>query len=250
MPTTCPTASRSMRTCALSVPAPPVSAWRCNSSAPTSTCCCWSPEAWAKSRIHRRFTPARWRTNACMARRVATASVASAAPPASGAAAACRSTTSTSRHANMCRTAAGRIAREALMPYYPRANRLCEAGDFAYTAQDAFHGRARPIIDGFESPYFSSDTLERFSCPTDFSGRYAHRLAAAHNITVLLHANVTHLQLRPRGRSCRRARRANPEGQTLHRARRAICTRGRRPRGRALIACEPGRAAQRHRQRQ
>jgi choline dehydrogenase-like flavoprotein len=90
-------------------------------------------------------------------------------------------------------------AREVLMPYYPRANQLCEAGDFAYTAQEAFHGRARPIIEGFESPYFSSDTLERFSCPTDFSGRYRHRLAAAHNITVLLHANVTRVQLRPAG---------------------------------------------------
>jgi choline dehydrogenase-like flavoprotein len=90
-------------------------------------------------------------------------------------------------------------ARDVLIPYYVRANWLCEAGEFAYTAEDAFHGRARPIIDGFDSPYFSSDTLERFSCPTDFSGRYGHRLAAAHNITVLLHANVTRVQLRPAG---------------------------------------------------
>ena len=64
-----------------------------------------------------------------------------------------------------------------MAPYYPRANRLCEAGDFAYRAQDAFPGGMKPMIQGFESDEFSTDFLERFSCPTDFGRRYRHLLA-------------------------------------------------------------------------
>jgi choline dehydrogenase-like flavoprotein len=91
------------------------------------------------------------------------------------------------------------FAREALLPYYPRANQLCEAGDFSYTAAATFRDGGRPMIEGFESTYFSSDTLERFSCPTDFGARYGQRLRAASNITVVMHANVTAIRLLPGG---------------------------------------------------
>jgi len=90
--------------------------------------------------------------------------------------------------------------REALLPYYPLANRLCEAGEFLYTADEALSNGGRPIIDGFESADFSDDTLERFSCPTDFGARYGNKLRQARNITVVLHANVTHVQLEAQGR--------------------------------------------------
>ena len=83
----------------------------------------------------------------------------------------------------------------ALMPYYPEANRLCEAGEFTYSAAAAFHRPLRPMIKGFESPLFTTDTLERFSCPTDFGARYGRRLRAAPNVRVVLHANVTRIQL-------------------------------------------------------
>src|SRR5580704_19384436 len=91
------------------------------------------------------------------------------------------------------------LAREALLPYYPPANRLCEAGDFSYTAAAAFRDGGRPMIEGFESAYFSSDTLERFSCPTDFGARYGQRLRSASNISVVMHANVTAIRLLPGG---------------------------------------------------
>jgi choline dehydrogenase-like flavoprotein len=83
----------------------------------------------------------------------------------------------------------------ALAPYYPKANRLCEAGEFSYSAAAAFARPLRPMIAGFESPSFSTDTLERFSCPTDFGARYGARLRAAPNVRVVLHANVTRIQL-------------------------------------------------------
>ena len=91
------------------------------------------------------------------------------------------------------------IDREAIDPYYPAANRLCEAGEFAYTAQEAFDRPLAPMIDGFDSANFSTNQLERFSCPTDFGARYRHRLHAAKNIRVLLHANVAKLQLNQGG---------------------------------------------------
>jgi choline dehydrogenase-like flavoprotein len=87
------------------------------------------------------------------------------------------------------------IGPEALAPHYPKANRLCEAGDFAYTAGAAFPVPPRPMMAGFTSTHFSTDALERFSCPTDFGRRYAHKLRDAGNVRVVLHANVTAIRL-------------------------------------------------------
>ena len=82
-----------------------------------------------------------------------------------------------------------------LMPFYPKANRICEAGEFAYTASEAFRTPIRPMIEGFESRHFTAEALERFSCPTDFGARYGHRLKAAANTRVVLNANVTSICL-------------------------------------------------------
>lgn len=90
------------------------------------------------------------------------------------------------------------IARSDLEPYYPRANALCEAGAFAYTTEAAF-GAALPIVAGFTSPDFSTHRLERFSCPTNFAARYAHKLKATHNVQVVLHANLTQIELDENG---------------------------------------------------
>lgn len=87
------------------------------------------------------------------------------------------------------------IGYDSLRSHYARANSLCEAGEFAYTAAQAFQGRERPMIEGFHGSSFTDDTLERFSCPTDFGARYGHKLRAAKNVTVLLHANVTAIRL-------------------------------------------------------
>ncbi len=88
---------------------------------------------------------------------------------------------------------------ESLTPYYRNANRLCEAGEFSYDAGDALRGNDRPMIEGFEGKYFTSNTLERFSCPTDFGARYGHKLRKSVNVTVVLHANVTAIRLQESG---------------------------------------------------
>jgi choline dehydrogenase-like flavoprotein len=86
---------------------------------------------------------------------------------------------------------------EVLRPFYPRANQLCEAGAFEYRATAAFKRPLRPMIAGFHSEHFTTDSLERFSCPTDFGARYAQRLQESSNIRLLLHANVTRLRFHP-----------------------------------------------------
>lgn len=88
------------------------------------------------------------------------------------------------------------IAFADLLPYYPQANALCEAGEFAYTSDDAFDTPLRPMIGGFASDVFSTHTLERFSCPTDFGKRYRARLAKG-RVRVLQHANLCRLPMLP-----------------------------------------------------
>jgi choline dehydrogenase-like flavoprotein len=88
---------------------------------------------------------------------------------------------------------------QTLRPFYARANRLCEAGEFEYSAQASFNRPLRPMIDGFVSSHFSTDTLERFSCPTDFGARYGDKLRSARNVRVLLHANLSQLNFQANG---------------------------------------------------
>jgi choline dehydrogenase-like flavoprotein len=89
------------------------------------------------------------------------------------------------------------FGRETLLPFYPRANHLCEAGEFEYRASSAFREPLRPMIDGFQSGHFSTDSLERFSRPTDFGARYVEKLRSAANVRVLLHANATTFRMHP-----------------------------------------------------
>lgn len=95
------------------------------------------------------------------------------------------------------------LSYDDLLPYYPQANALAEAGRFSYDAEEALGPQARPMILGFDSPRVSTDGLERFSCPTDFAKRYAKRLQLAPGVQVLLRANCTALRLQPDGQAVR-----------------------------------------------
>ncbi|AJP58922.1 FAD-dependent oxidoreductase [Pandoraea vervacti] len=89
------------------------------------------------------------------------------------------------------------IGLDALTPWYSQANALCEAGEFAYTAEQAFPSASnpsRPMIGNFDSDVFSTNTLERFSCPTNFGDRYRARLAKG-RVRVVQHANLCHLPM-------------------------------------------------------
>ena len=135
------------------------------------------------------------------------------------------------------------IGLDALMPYYPKANRLCEAGEFAYTSETAFDHALHPMIDGFTSSHFTTDTLERFSCPTDFGARYAHKLGAAPNVRVVLHAVVTALNEAPSGRSIESLTVRTLNGRTFDvRAHRVVLATGGLEVARLLLASRVGNA--------
>jgi choline dehydrogenase-like flavoprotein len=95
------------------------------------------------------------------------------------------------------------ISFEDLMPFYPHANALAEAGRFSYDADDTLGPAAAPMIRGFDSPIVPTNGLERFSCPTDFGKRYARRLQVASDVKVLLGANCTAVRLEADGQSVR-----------------------------------------------
>lgn len=78
--------------------------------------------------------------------------------------------------------------------YYPEASQLCEIGE-PYFNRDIVQKDAPNIINGFVSDIVSTQSIEKFSCPTNFADRYGHRLAAYSNLRVVLHANCTSIAL-------------------------------------------------------
>ena len=80
---------------------------------------------------------------------------------------------------------------EDLQTYYAEANRICEAGVFAYRIDEAFDRHMRPMIEDFDGSNYRTDQIERFSMPTNFAARYGSTLKAAENIRVVLHATAT-----------------------------------------------------------
>ncbi|MDB5744873.1 MAG: dependent oxidoreductase [Polaromonas sp.] len=93
------------------------------------------------------------------------------------------------------------ISYDDLLPYYPKANALAEAGRFSYNAEEALGPNAAPLIKGFDSRRVITSGLERFSCPTPFGSRYAKRLQLARGLSVLLGANCTAIRLQPDGQA-------------------------------------------------
>jgi len=93
------------------------------------------------------------------------------------------------------------IGFDDVAPFYPQANQLCDGGQFDYSVAGTFPGSEREMIRGFHGEAFSTDTIERFSMPTNFADRYRDRLAAAKNLRVLLHASVMEIQLDDSGQT-------------------------------------------------
>lgn len=95
------------------------------------------------------------------------------------------------------------ISYDDLLPYYPAANALAEAGRFSYEADEALGPLAAPMVRGFNSAHVRTTGLERFSIPTNFGKRYHKRLKISPEVTVLLGANCVGLKLHADGKSIR-----------------------------------------------
>ncbi|PYT16859.1 MAG: GMC family oxidoreductase [Acidobacteria bacterium] len=93
------------------------------------------------------------------------------------------------------------ITKSDLDPFYARANGLCEAGAFAYEADDRLPSGRMEMIEGFDGEDVVSRRLERWSVPTDFGKRYLPTLKRSGSTRLVLHANCTAIQLDEQGRS-------------------------------------------------
>ncbi|GAA0505210.1 MAG: GMC oxidoreductase [Pigmentiphaga sp.] len=101
-----------------------------------------------------------------------------------------------------------------LAAFYPKANAWCEAGEFAYTIETAFDDTRRPMLEGFDERHFTTDTLERFSCPTDFGTRYLSRLRVSPDVRVVLGGSVTGLTMSDDGAEVRQVEVRTLAGKT------------------------------------
>jgi choline dehydrogenase-like flavoprotein len=98
------------------------------------------------------------------------------------------------------------FGREALEPYYPRAQELVEAGPFIYDdAPKKFPVSMLAMgAGGIETVWFQFSKMRGSVLPTHFGERYADDLKQVSNLTLYTNANVTGLRLAADGKSLRR----------------------------------------------
>jgi choline dehydrogenase-like flavoprotein len=88
---------------------------------------------------------------------------------------------------------------DELKPFYAQAMQLCDAGPANFRTTEAFPGKPREMIVGFDGPEVVTDQLERWSPPVHFGRRYAEDLRRAENIRVFFHANCLGVRLDEKG---------------------------------------------------
>lgn len=96
------------------------------------------------------------------------------------------------------------FGRDALAPYYPRAQALVEAGPWVYDAKGdveaADKGAVLPLgKGGVYTSWFQFSKMRGDVLPTQFGRRYADDLKRAANLKLLLNANVTGIRLAANG---------------------------------------------------
>jgi choline dehydrogenase-like flavoprotein len=82
------------------------------------------------------------------------------------------------------------FARSALQHFYERAQSLLEVGVFDYSASTALRGG---LIEGFRDPDMLTESLERFSPPTNLWKRYRAELAKSAPVIVIKHGTCLRL---------------------------------------------------------
>jgi choline dehydrogenase-like flavoprotein len=93
---------------------------------------------------------------------------------------------------------------EALKPYYPRAQSMCEAGPWLYEKAEKWPQEEEPTValgdGGVVTRWFQFSKMRGGNgLPTHFGDRYADELKRVPRLSTYLHANVTRLGLAPGG---------------------------------------------------
>ncbi len=86
-----------------------------------------------------------------------------------------------------------------LSTYYGRAHPYLDIGENAYQVKDGVPAAAAEMFPGFRSDIVMTNTIARYSLPTNFGTRYRKDLHAAKNLKLILHANCAKISLGPDG---------------------------------------------------
>lgn len=104
------------------------------------------------------------------------------------------------------------IDRTAIDPYYPRAQEICQLGDFGYETRD---WELPPNSVLALPPERFHSRIIQFSPPTRFGARYREPLEKSTTVSVYLHSNVTQILPADHGHSITGLRVATLEGNTF-----------------------------------
>ena len=107
------------------------------------------------------------------------------------------------------------IAYGQVAPYFASANRYLETGRADYSARSTFGPDLPEMIEGFHGQLFSTDSMERFSPPTDLGVRYREKLAASSSIRVVLRSPLQEIVLDESGTRVTRLLVRKPDGTTI-----------------------------------
>lgn len=91
------------------------------------------------------------------------------------------------------------IGYDDLAPFYSKAHEYLELGCYEYDARKVFNPPAAPMFKDYEGIAFSTEGLERFSCPTDIGKRYRGRIENSSAIRCITDLNITYIRLRQDG---------------------------------------------------
>jgi choline dehydrogenase-like flavoprotein len=103
------------------------------------------------------------------------------------------------------------INEETLAPYYEQAHKICGLGPFSYE-QTTYENPDLPYPE-LDSNKLALDFWQ-FSPPTRFAEEYRQSLESAENIRLLLHANVTNLEVNENATRVRQVSIRNLDGKT------------------------------------
>ncbi|MGH7087867.1 MAG: GMC oxidoreductase, partial [Stellaceae bacterium] len=130
------------------------------------------------------------------------------------------------------------FGRDTLLPYYRRAQPICQLGPFTYDAKDWATDAARP------APFAAGSSLRQgiiqYSPPTRFGQVYRDDLKTARNVAVHLHANLVDIDTDGEGVAAMRLQ--TLEGKSFRaRAKRYVLAAGGIENARILLNAQGGR---------
>jgi len=105
--------------------------------------------------------------------------------------------------------------RTEILSYYKRANPICDAGVFDYSAASSVGLENGDMIPGFSSNVVHTDSIERFSNPTHFGRRYKHLFKTSPNISLFYHATCTAIKLQENSKAVTKLIFRNHAGRSI-----------------------------------